>query len=52
MHPDWNPMTEEDTLAAPPFLAYVGAKTAAERAVWKFADEHKNVDITAGKYSI
>jgi nucleoside-diphosphate-sugar epimerase len=44
---DWNPMTEEDTLAAPPFLAYAGAKTVSERAVWKFADEHKNVDITA-----
>jgi len=43
---DWNPMTEQETLAAPAFLAYVGAKTLAERAVWKFADEHKDVDVT------
>jgi len=44
---DWNPITKEETLTAPPFMAYVGAKTVAERAVWKFADEHKNIDITA-----
>jgi len=44
---DWNPMTEEEALASPPFVAYAGAKTVAERAVWKFADEHKNIDITA-----
>ena len=42
-------MTEQETLAAPAFLAYVGAKTLAERAVWKFADEHKDVDVTVGK---
>lgn len=39
-------MTESDTLSAPPFQAYMGAKTLAERAVWQFADEHKDVDIT------
>jgi nucleoside-diphosphate-sugar epimerase len=43
---DWNPMTEEETLAGSPFAGYIGAKTVAERAVWKFADEHKNIDIT------
>jgi hypothetical protein len=41
-------MTEEETLTAAPFAAYMGAKTLAERAVWKFADEHKHVDITVG----
>ena len=46
---DWNPMTEEDTLVAPPLGAYMGAKTLAEKAVWKFADEHKHVDITVCK---
>jgi nucleoside-diphosphate-sugar epimerase len=44
---DWNPMTEEQTLTSPPGAAYGGAKTIAERAVWKFADEHKHIDITA-----
>lgn len=43
---DWNPITEEETLVSSPFLAYAGAKTLAEKAVWKFADEHKHVDIT------
>jgi len=43
---DWNPITEEETLAGPRMVAYVGAKTLAERAVWKFADEHKHVDFT------
>jgi hypothetical protein len=46
---DWNPMTEEDTLVAPPMAAYAGAKTLAEKAVWKFADDHKHVDITVCK---
>jgi hypothetical protein len=41
-------MTEEETLAAAPFLAYGGAKTLAEKVVWKFADEHKHLDITVG----
>jgi hypothetical protein len=44
-------MTEEETLAAPAFSAYMGAKTLAEKAVWKFADEHKDVDITVCTYS-
>ena len=39
-------MTEEETLASPAFPAYMGAKTLVEKAVWKFADEHKDVDIT------
>lgn len=43
---DWNPMTEQETLTLPPFKAYMGAKTLAEKAVWKFADEHKHVDFT------
>jgi hypothetical protein len=44
-------MTEEETLAAPAFSAYMGAKTLAEKAVWNFADEHKDVDITVCTYS-
>jgi hypothetical protein len=30
-------------------MAYMGAKTLAEKAVWKFAEEHQHVDITVGK---
>ena len=33
-------------VATSPFVAYAGAKTMAERAVWQFADDHKHVDIT------
>jgi nucleoside-diphosphate-sugar epimerase len=50
LNQDWNPITEEETLTAPPFVAYAGAKTLAERAVWQFADEHKHVDITVCEY--
>jgi hypothetical protein len=42
-------VTEEETLIASPVAAYMGAKTLAEKAVWKFADEHKDVDITVCK---
>ena len=43
-------MTEKETLAAPAFAAYMGAKTLAEKAVWEFADEHKDLDITVCTY--
>jgi hypothetical protein len=46
---DWNPVTEEETVIASPFVAYMGAKTLAEKAVWKFAEEHKHVDVTVCK---
>ncbi|KAF7798667.1 hypothetical protein EIP86_009891 [Pleurotus ostreatoroseus] len=45
---DWNPVTLEQGLdpSADPFTVYIAEKTFAERFVWKFADEHPNVDIT------
>jgi nucleoside-diphosphate-sugar epimerase len=49
---DWNPITEEEMLVATPFVAYAGAKTMAEHAVWQFADEHKHVDITVCESSV
>jgi hypothetical protein len=30
-------------------MAYMGAKTLAEKAIWKFAEEHKHVDVTVCK---
>lgn len=48
---DWNAITEEQTLSAPPFMQYVGAKVIAEKAVWKFSDENKHVDVTVGRYT-
>jgi len=49
LNEDWNPATEEETLVASPMAAYAGAKTLAEQALWKFADDHKHVDITVCK---
>ncbi|ETW81018.1 hypothetical protein HETIRDRAFT_440578 [Heterobasidion irregulare TC 32-1] len=45
---DWNPSTVEQALdgTRDPGFIYSAAKTAAEREVWKFADEHPDVDVT------
>ncbi|KAF9016980.1 NAD(P)-binding protein [Hymenopellis radicata] len=43
---DWNPITPEQALHAEGFSAYNAAKTLAERALWKFADEHPDMDVT------
>lgn len=40
-------MTEEMALyGTDPMLSYAVAKTFAEKAVWKFADEHPEIDFT------
>ena len=31
------------------FVLYQAAKTVAERELWKFADEHPEIDITTSK---
>ena len=44
---DWNPLTEEQALAlGSGTLVYTVAKTQAERALWKFAEEHPEVNLT------
>jgi len=44
---DWNPLTEEQALASGSgALVYTVAKTQAERAVWKFAEEHPDLNLT------
>lgn len=44
---DWNPITKEQILAGTnPLSTYSGTKTFAERAVWEFAAEHSDVNIT------
>ncbi|KAH8114399.1 NAD(P)-binding protein [Phellopilus nigrolimitatus] len=45
---DWNPATREQVLDGKhhPLWVYSGAKTISEQEVWKFADEHPEVDIT------
>jgi len=46
---DWNPATVDDVLASHhhPWWVYSASKAIAEREVWKFADEHPEVDFTA-----
>jgi len=46
---DWSPATKENPLLSdglPSQLVYMSAKTIVEKAVWKFADEHPEIDIT------
>ncbi|KAI0048239.1 NAD-P-binding protein [Auriscalpium vulgare] len=45
---DWAEITLEDgrTADASPFVAYTVAKTFAEKAIWDFAKEHPDVDVT------
>ncbi|TDL27090.1 NAD-P-binding protein [Rickenella mellea] len=45
---DWNPATREQALdgTRTQGWAYAAAKTIAEQEVWKFADEHPEIDIT------
>jgi len=50
---DWNPVTKEEILsgALGPLGTYSGTKTFAERAVWEFAAEHPDINITVRKYT-
>ena len=43
---DWNTTTKEDVLNAPrdDFIAYTTSKVLAERALWKFAETHPEID--------
>jgi len=45
---DWNPITRENILSGTldPLKSYSGSKTFAERAVWEFAAENPNINVT------
>jgi len=45
---DWNPVTREEIIsgALDPLGSYSGTKTFAERAVWEFAAEHPDINVT------
>lgn len=46
---DWNQLTEERALAlGDATLVYTVAKTQAEQALWKFAEEHPELNLTTG----
>ena len=46
---DWNPLPEEHALASGNgMLVYSVAKTQAEQALWKFAEEHPELNLTTG----
>jgi nucleoside-diphosphate-sugar epimerase len=42
---DWNPMPLEMTGGNPTYV-YMVAKTEGEKAIWKYAEEHKELDVT------
>ena len=49
---DWNPITKEQILAGTdPLSTYSGTKTFAERAVWEFAAEHPDINITVCEHT-
>jgi len=43
---DWNPVTKEDALKGSDMDTYSASKTLAEQALWEFAAQHKDLDIT------
>ena len=46
---DWNPLTEEFALGSgSPVLVYTVAKTQSEQVLWKFAEEHPELNLTTG----
>ena len=50
---DWNPITREQIFSASePLASYSGTKTFAERAVWEFAAERPDINITVCKYMV
>jgi len=50
---DWNPLTEERALSSGnAILVYTVAKTQAEKTLWKFAEEHAELNLTGGTSSV
>jgi len=50
---DWNPLTEEIAMGSgSPVLVYTVAKTQAEQALWKFAEEHPELNLTTSASSV
>ncbi|KAL6808586.1 hypothetical protein V8C40DRAFT_278805 [Trichoderma camerunense] len=51
---DWNPATTEQVLSRRhnknPVWLHGAAKSLAEQEIWKFADEHPEVDVTTSTY--
>jgi nucleoside-diphosphate-sugar epimerase len=47
----WNDTTAEEALVSglPTLLLYAASKALAEKEVWKFADEHPDLNITTGQ---
>ncbi|KIK69245.1 hypothetical protein GYMLUDRAFT_188807 [Collybiopsis luxurians FD-317 M1] len=43
---DWLATTKEEALKTEGYVAYMAAKTLAEKEVWKFAESHPHVEIT------
>ncbi|KAI1799324.1 NAD(P)-binding protein [Daldinia bambusicola] len=43
---DWNPVTWEQAVKARNVIAYVSSKALAERAMWRWMDEHEDAGFT------
>jgi nucleoside-diphosphate-sugar epimerase len=49
---DWNGITQEQALeqGRDPGYIYSASKSLAEQEVWKFADEHPDINVTTGQF--
>lgn len=51
---DWNPATTEQVLSGKhnknPLWLHGAVKSLAEQEIWKFADEHPELDVTTSTY--
>lgn len=47
---DWNPLTEEDAEKMQNDMAtYAISKALTEKALWKFAEEHEELNLVTGE---
>ena len=48
---DWNPLTGEDAhKIQDDMTTYAISKALAEKALWKFAEEHEDLNLVSSKY--
>jgi nucleoside-diphosphate-sugar epimerase len=43
---DWNTATREAVIDESPFVVYAASKALAEKALWDFAEQHDDIQVT------
>lgn len=56
IHVEWLPMAKKEDILKidnpDGFLIYAAEKVLSERAVWEFAEQHPDIELTTGAQSI